>query len=162
MLVLRGHSVCYPKILAYLMTNAGNRMVNLLVRGFIYFAVFGNIRSARMKPMLGSLLSARGHKEMLESESIQKLNAVLGCDVLEMDLSAAELKRLLSEFRCHIHSSQSKKRRKAARYTVLYAVDSKRLSYALHHGQLPGCVCKCRMSDAESGRIDAMECLYSL
>jgi|TARA_R110002020_G_scaffold12642_13_gene46241 hypothetical protein len=100
---------------------------------------------------------------MLESESMQKLNAVLGFDVRDSDMSAADLKRLLSEFRHHIHSTQqSKKRRRPARYTVLYAVNSKRLSYALHHGMLPGCVCKCRMSDADSGRVDAMECLYSL
>ena len=144
------------------MIIAGNRMVNLLVRGFIYFAVFRYSRSANLAQMLRSMLSARRTKEMLESESMQKLNAVLGFDVRDSDMSAAELKRLLSEFRHHIHSTQSKKRRRAARYTVLYAVNSKRLSYALHHGQLPGCVCKCRMSDAESGRVDAMECLYSL
>ena len=108
------------------------------------------------------MLSARRTNEMLESESIQKLNAVLGFDVGKSEMSAAELKRLLSEFRHHIHSTVSKKRRRTARYTVLYAVNSKRLSYALHHGLLPHCVCKCRMSDAETGRMDAMECLYSL
>lgn len=92
--------------------------------------------------------------------AIEMLSAVLETDVAELDLDAAELKRLLSEFRCHLRSTSQVRKRRVRYNNVLYAVDKKRLSYALHHGLLPGCVCKCRMPDADAGRLDAMECYY--
>jgi len=103
---------------------------------------------------------------MLEqNETAKLLCKALDIDTLAgSDLTQAEVKRLLSEFRQTVRSTNARKRRHRppmAGNTVLYAVDERRLSYALHNGLLPGCVCKCRMPDAETGRIDAMECLYA-
>jgi hypothetical protein len=103
-----------------------------------------------------------------KNETAKKLSKALGIESLEqLDVSPAELKRLLSEFRHHIRERSGNVRTRRYRppnagHTVLYAVDERRVSFALHHGLLPGCVCKCRMEDADSGRIDAMECLYAL
>jgi len=101
---------------------------------------------------------------MEQNETIQQLSANLGVDVLELKLSQHELKQLLSEFRHHVRSTRSKKRRSPRRYAKFDKVEHlerrRRMSYALHHGLLPGCICKCRMEDSETGRMDAMECLY--
>ena len=94
--------------------------------------------------------------------AIEMLSAVLETDVAALELDEAEIKRLLSEFRHHLRSTSQVRKRRRPTYTVLYAVDKKRLSYALHHGMVPGCVCKCRMPDADAGRLDAMECYYEL
>ena len=103
---------------------------------------------------------------MLEQNETAKLLCdALGVESLAgMELSEAEMKRLLSQFRSSVRAANGRRRRHRkpfAGYTVLYAVDERRLSFALHHGLLPGCVCKCRMNDADAGRMDAMDCLYA-
>jgi len=104
--------------------------------------------------------------EMLEQNGTAKLLCKsLGIDSLAgLDMDAADIKRLLSQFRSTVRAANGRRRRHRkpfAGHTVLYAVDEGRLSFALHHGMLPGCVCKCRMSDADTGRQDAMECHYA-
>ena len=104
--------------------------------------------------------------EMLKTNETAKLLCeALGIDSLAgLDLSEAEIKRMLSQFRSSVRAANARRRRHRpsfAGHTVLYAVDESRLSFALHHGMLPGCVCKCRMTDADTGRVDAMDCHYA-
>jgi hypothetical protein len=134
-----------------------NEMLN---HNLIYFA------GVNMPRRAGNENSALANKEeaMEQNEAIQQLSAELGADVSKLDMTQHELKRLLSEFRQHVRSTRSKKRRSPRRYARFDKIEHlerrRRMSYALHHGLLPGCICKCRMEDSDAGRMDAMECLY--